>query len=183
MRRFVGLSVRDRMVKHGMRIHNKEIRSRAPLDMSERTMKSLLVQRVSAWCNETRTAQQIVTSWEMVLREVPIADSVHAMQEPLRVILLGTPKQDASAILFNQHVIEPADEASDHEPEPEARAACEPPALPAVPQRAPLAPLPSRSQRHARQAADGEVRATQRYALLQDCNDCDSSDPFVELYA
>ena len=50
-------------------------------------MKSLLVQWVSAWCKETRTTQQIVTSWEMVLREVPIDDSVVAMPEPPRVFL------------------------------------------------------------------------------------------------
>ena len=179
MRRFVSLSLRDRMVKQGMRIHNKEIPSRTPLDMSERAMKSLLVQWVSSWCKETRTAQQIVTSWEMVLREVPIADSVDAMPELPRVILLGPPEQDAPAIAFNQHVIEPADEAGDHEPEPAAPAA---PELPAAPQRAPLAPLPSRSKRLARQAADCQVRAAQRNALLQDSDDSDS-DPFAQLSA
>ena len=89
MRRFVRLLLRHRMVKHGMIIHNKEIPSRTSLDMSETTMKNVLVQWVSAWCKETRTAQQIVTSWEMVLQEVPIADSVDAMPEPPRVFLLG----------------------------------------------------------------------------------------------
>ena len=74
-------------------------------------MKSLLVQWVSRWCKETRTAQQIVTSWEMVLRDVPFADSVDAMPEPPRVNLLGPPEQNVLAILFNHHVIEPADES------------------------------------------------------------------------
>ena len=78
MRRFVRLSLRDEMVKHSMRIHNKENPYRTPLDMFERTMKSLLVQWVGAWCKETRTTQQIVTSSEMVLREVPIANSMDA---------------------------------------------------------------------------------------------------------
>ena len=170
------------MAKHGMRIHNKEIPSRTSLDMSERTMKSLLVQWVSARCKETRTAQQIVPSWEIVLREVPVADSVHTMAEVPRAIMLGPLEQDAPAIPFNQHVIELADEASDHEQEPEAPAAPEPSAAPAAPQRARLAPLPSRSERHTRQAADGEVRAAQRNALLQD-SDASDSDPLAELSA
>ena len=53
-----------------------------------------------------------MTSWETVLREVPIADLVGAMHEPPWVILLGPREQDALAILFNQDVIKPADEAS-----------------------------------------------------------------------
>ena len=110
MRRFVGLSPRDGMAKHGMRIHHKEILSRTPLDMFERTMKSLLVQWVSAWWKETRTAQQIV----------------------------GLTEQDAHALSFNQHVMEPAGEASDHEPEQEASAAPEAPVAPAAPQRSPV---------------------------------------------
>ena len=36
MRRFVKLWRRDRMVKHGMRIYNKESPSTTPLDMSKR---------------------------------------------------------------------------------------------------------------------------------------------------
>ena len=51
-------------------------------------MKSLLVLWVSAWCKETRAAQQMMTSWEMVLGEVSIADSMDAMPEPPRVTLL-----------------------------------------------------------------------------------------------
>ena len=53
MRRFVRLLLLHNMVKHGMRIHNKEICNRIPLDMSETTMKSMLVQWVGAWCKET----------------------------------------------------------------------------------------------------------------------------------
>ena len=60
MRRFVRFSLRDRIVMHGMRIHDKEIPISTPLHMSERTMKSLLVQWVSAWCKETIIAQEIV---------------------------------------------------------------------------------------------------------------------------
>ena len=119
----------------------------------------------------------------MVLREVPLADSVDAIPEPLRVILLGPPEQDARAIPFNRRAIEPNDEASDHQPEPEAPSAPKAPAAPAAPQRAPLASLPSRSKRRARQAADREVRAAQRNALLQDSDDSDSSDPFAKLSA
>ena len=86
--------------------------------MSQTTMKSLLLKWVIAWCKEKKTAQQIVMSWETVLRELPIADSVDAMPEPPAVILLGPREQVASAIPLNPHVIELADEASDHEPEP-----------------------------------------------------------------
>ena len=91
------------------------------------------------------------------------------------MIVLGPLEQDASAIPFNQHVFEIADEAIDHEPELEALAATQAPA----PQRAPLAFLPSKNERCARQAADREVRD----ALLQHSDDCDSSDPFAELSA
>ena len=101
MRRFVTLLPRDGMVKHGMRMHNKESLSRTAVDMYERTMKSVLVQWVSTWCKETRTTQQIMMSWEMVLREVPIPASVDTMPEAPRVILLGPPKRDAPAIFFS----------------------------------------------------------------------------------
>ena len=120
MRTFVGLSLRYRVVQHGMTVHNKEISSKTPLDMSETIIRTLLVQWVSAWCTDTRTAQQIVTSWEMVLQEVPIAESMDAMPEPLRVVLLVPAEQDAPAIPFNHHVIEATDEASNYEQEPEA---------------------------------------------------------------
>ena len=93
------------------------------------------------------------------------------MPEPRRVILLGPLEEDAPATLFNQDVIEAADEASDLESEAEAPAALEASAAPAASaasQRAPLGSLPSRSERRARQAVDREVRAAQRNALLQD---------------
>ena len=117
----------------------------------------------------------------MVLRKVPIADSVDGMAEPPPPILLGPPEQDALAISFNQHVIEPADEASNHEPEPNPPAAREARAPCVEPQRAPLAGLPSRRERCARQVAYLEVMAAQRNALLRDSYDFDSSDPFAEL--
>ena len=192
MRRFVKLSLRDKMVEHGMRIHSKDIRSRTPLHMSERTMENLLVQLVTAWCKETRTPQQIVTAWEMILREVPIADSMDAMREPPHMILLGPSEEDVPAIPFNHDVIEPADEASDDERKLEAGVAPEPPAAPealvapvapATPQSAPPATLPSKSERRARQAADREERAAQRNALLQDSDKYDNNDPFTDLCA
>ena len=148
--------------------------------------KSLLVQLVVTWCKETTTAQQIVMSWEMVLREVSLADSVDAMPELPRVTLLGPLEQGALAISFNQDVIELADEASDHELGPETSAAREANAALAAlvaPQRAPLASLLSRSERCARQAADLVVRAGGPNALLQDSNDSDNVDPFAELSA
>ena len=132
LRRFVRLSLHDRMVKHGMEIHDKGIPNKAPVDMSERTMKSLLAQWVIAWCKETKPSQQIVTSWERVLREVPIADLVDAMHGPPRVILLGPAEQDSSTVPLNPHVIEVADEASDHEPKLEARGALQAPVAPAA---------------------------------------------------
>ena len=168
-----------------MQIISKGKTARSHADMSERTMKSLLVQWVNAWRKETRTAQQTVMSWEMVLREVPIADPVDAILEPPCVILLVPPEQDAPAIPFNQHVIEPADEATDREPEPKAPAAPEAPATPAAlgaPQRAPLVGLPSRGQTRARQAVDCEVRTAERPSLLHNSNHSDSSD-FAELSA
>ena len=51
----------------------------------------------------------------MVLREFPIASSVDATPRLPHVVLLGPSEQNASAILFNQHAIEPADKASDHQ--------------------------------------------------------------------
>ena len=96
------------------------------------------------------------------------------------MIPLGPPKEDAPAISFNQDVIEAGDEASDHEPEAKALA---PPEAPAAPQRAPVASLLPRSERRARQAADREVRAAQRNAVLRDSDDSDSGDPFAELSA
>ena len=143
MRRFVKLSLRDKMVKHGVRIHNKEISSRTPLDVSERTMKSLLAQWVNAWCKETRRAQQIVMSPKWVLREVPIADSLDAILEPLGVILLRPPQQNAPATLFNNHVIEQPMKLVIMNQNRR-------PSGPPAPQRAPLASLPSRSERRAR---------------------------------
>ena len=120
-----------------------------------------------------------MTSRKMVLRKVPIADSMDAMPEPPRVILLGPLAQDAPTISFDQHVIEPADEASDHELEPEAPAAPELPAALAAPHRALVAPLPPRSKRRAREAAERAMSTAQRNALLQDFDDGDS-DPFAE---
>ena len=110
-------------------------------------------------------------------------DSVDAMPEPPRVILLRPSKEDAPAISFNQHVCEPIDATSDHEPEPKALAAPEPAAAPAAPQRAPLAPLPSRSKKLAKLADDREARAAQRNALLQNSDDADNNDPLAQLSA
>ena len=115
-----------------------------------------------------------------------------AMREPPRVILLGPSEEDVPAIPFNHDVIERADEASHHEPKPEAGVAPEFPAAPeapaapvapATPQSAPLAKLPSKSERPARQAADREETAAQRNDLLQDSDESDSSDPFTDLCA
>ena len=53
--------LRYRMAKHGMRIHSKPIPSRTPLDMFEKTMKSLLLQWVSEWCKERRTGHVVFT--------------------------------------------------------------------------------------------------------------------------
>ena len=179
------LSGRNRMVQHSMRIHNEEIPSRIPLDMSQIKMKSLLVEWISTWCKDTRTVQQIVTSWEVVLREVPVTDAEKAVPEPPRLMQLGPPEENAPAIPFNHDDIEATNDG-DHAPEPVAPRAPEAPAAPtarAAPQRAPLTSLPSRGESLARQAANREVRTVERNPVRRDSDDSGSSDPFGELSA
>ena len=65
-------------------------------------MKSLVVQWASAWCNEAKTWQLIVTWWEIVLNKIPIRDSFHAVLDPPRVIFFGPPESDPLGASFGK---------------------------------------------------------------------------------
>ena len=91
MRKYIQIRIRERAVKHGILEHNKVLPSRTRLDMSERTMRKLLLRWIGEWMHIPALSSQITTSWRMCLDQTPIAESVNEIEIPRGMICLEPP--------------------------------------------------------------------------------------------
>ena len=72
----------QRHVQHAMKIANKLIAKGTPLDVSKRTINTLLLQWVSDWMSTHQLSSQFVSSWGMVMTHVPVSGSVDEIPVP-----------------------------------------------------------------------------------------------------
>ena len=91
MRKYIHGRIWEQAVKHGILVHNKVLPTRSTLDMSERTMKKLLLRWIGEWMHIPALSSQITASWRMCLDQTPIAGSVDEIEIPREVIGLGPP--------------------------------------------------------------------------------------------
>ena len=73
IRKYIQDRIRERAVKHEMLSHTKVLPSRTKLDVSERTMKKLLLRWIGEWMHIPALSFQITASWRMCLDQTPIA--------------------------------------------------------------------------------------------------------------
>ena len=90
-RKYIQNRIRERAVKHGILVHTKVLPSRTKLDVTERTMKKLLMHWIGGWMHIPVLSSQITASWRMCLDQTPIAGSADEIEIPRGVICLGPP--------------------------------------------------------------------------------------------
>ena len=78
-------------MKHGILLHTKVLPSRTKLDVSETTMKKLLLRWIGEWMHISALSPHITASWRLCLDQTPIAGSVDEIEIPRGVICLGPP--------------------------------------------------------------------------------------------
>ena len=109
-------------MKHGIVVHNKVLPSRTKLDMSERTMKKLLLRLIGEWMHIPALSSQITASWRMCLDQTPIAGSVDEIKTPRGVICLGPPVELRPVVEEREQekvVVPEVEEEDPGAPEPE----------------------------------------------------------------
>ena len=117
MRKYILEGIRERAMKHGILVHNKVLPSRTKLDMSERTMKKLVLRWISEWMHIPALSSQITASWRMCLDQTPIAGSVDEIEIPRGVICFG-PRVELRPVVEQREEVEPVvPEREEGEPE------------------------------------------------------------------
>ena len=123
MRKYIQDRIRERAVKHGILVHTKVLPSRNKLDVSERTMKKLLLRWIGEWMHIPTLSSQITASWRMCLDQTPIAGSVDEIEIPRGVICLG-PLVELRPVVEEREEEEPVvPEAPEPDPEEDAELA------------------------------------------------------------
>ena len=91
MSKYIQDRIRERAVKHRGLLHTKVLPSRTKLDVSEKTMKKLLLRWIGEWMHIPALSSQITASWRMCLHQTPIAGSVDEIEISRGVICSGPP--------------------------------------------------------------------------------------------
>ena len=97
-------------------MHTKVLPSRTRLDVSERTMKKLLLRRIGEWMHIPALTSQINASWRMCLDQTPIAGSVDEIEILRGVICLGPPVELRPVVEEREEEEPVVPEASEPEP-------------------------------------------------------------------
>ena len=111
--------IRERAVKHGILVNTKVLPSRTKLDVSERTVKKVLLHWIDEWMHIPVLSSQITASWRMCLDQTPIARSVDEIEIQGGVIGLGPPVELRPVVEEEEPVVPEA-------PEPEPKEDAEP---------------------------------------------------------
>ena len=111
-------------------MHNNLLLSRTKLDMSERTMKKLLLRPIGEWMHLPALSSQITASWRMGLDQTPMAGSLDEI-EILRGLICSGPPVELRPVVEEREEAEPVvSEGEEEEPgakEPELGQDAEPP--------------------------------------------------------
>ena len=120
MMKYIQDRIRERAVKHGILVHTKVLPSRTKLDVSERTMKKLLLRWIGEWLHIRALSSQITASWRMCVDQTPIGGSVDEIEIPRGMICLGPPvelrpvvgeREDEEPVVPEAPELEPGEDA------------------------------------------------------------------------
>ena len=122
MRKYIQDRIPERAVKQGILVHTKVLPSRTKLDVSERTMKKLLLRWIGEWMHIPALSSHIPASWRMCLDQTPIAGSVDVIEIPRGVICLGPPVELRPVVEEREEEEPVVPEAPEQEPGEDAPA-------------------------------------------------------------
>ena len=113
LRTTIRSACRGRKIRHAMNVHDRAAPSRTGVDKSCKLIKSLLLQWISRWCQDSHTEMLFQSSFKVVLQQMPQTDSVDAIDVPVGVIYLPPPLQPVASVAVGDDALNAADAASD----------------------------------------------------------------------
>ena len=113
LRTTIRSACRGREIRHAMNVHDRAAPSRTGVDKSCKVIKSLLLQWISRWCQDSHTEMLVQSSFKVVLQQMPQTDSVDHIDVPVGVIYLPPPLQPVASAAVGDDALNAADAASD----------------------------------------------------------------------
>ena len=83
LRTTIRSACRGREICHAMNVHDRAAPSRTGVDKSCKVIKSLLLQRISRWCQDSHTEMLVQSSFQVVLQQMPQTESVDDIDVPV----------------------------------------------------------------------------------------------------
>ena len=102
-----------REIRHAMNVHDRAAPSRTGVDKSCKVVKSLLLQWISRWCQDSHTEMLVHSSFKVLLQQMPQTDSVDDIDVPVKVIYLPPPLQPVASAAVGDDALNAVDAASD----------------------------------------------------------------------
>ena len=97
LRTTIRSACRGSEIRHAMNVHDRAAPSRTGVDKSCKVIKSLLLQWISRWCQDSHTEMLVQSSFKVVLQPMPQTDSVDDIGVPVGVIYLPPPLQPVAS--------------------------------------------------------------------------------------
>ena len=113
LRTTIRFACRGREIRHAMNVRDQPAPPRTGVDKSCKVLKSLLLQWISPWCQDSHTEMLVQSSFKVVLEQMPQTDSVDDIDVPARVIYLPPPLQPVASAAVGDDALNAADAASD----------------------------------------------------------------------
>ena len=113
LRTTIRSACRGREIRHAMNVHDRAALLRTGVDKSCKVIKSLLLQWISRWCQDSHTEMLVQSSCKVVLEQMPQTNSVDDIDVPAGVIYLPPPLQPVASAAVGDDALNAADAASD----------------------------------------------------------------------
>ena len=100
-------------IRHAMNVHDRAAPPRTGVEESCKVIKSLLLQWICRWCQDSHTEMLVQSSFKVVPEQMPQTDSVDDINFPAGVIYLPPPLQPVVFAAVGDDALNAADAASD----------------------------------------------------------------------
>ena len=113
LRTTIRSACRGREVCHAMNVHDRAAPSRTAVDKSCKVIKSLLLQWISRWCQDSHTEMLVQSSFKVVLQQMPTRHSVDNIDVKVGLFYHPPPLQLVASAAVGDDALNAADAASD----------------------------------------------------------------------
>ena len=113
LRTTIRSACRRREIRHPMNVHDRAAPPRTGVDKSCKVLKSLLLQWISRWCQDSHTEMLVQSYFKVVLEQMPQTDSVDDIDVHAGVIYLPPALQPVASATVGDDALNAADAASD----------------------------------------------------------------------